>query len=109
MSFIGHRDQLASLNRLAKAEQGTTGWLIDVSKSEHEGPPAAITYLVSRVGSYRRLLDNGAVVVRRFDKIRYAKSEHEVSVCWSPHWLYGDFRRKVLEDECHEYKNEQEH
>ena len=100
LSFVGLRDVAGSTVSLGQGSTGGFGWLIDISGSNQDGYARAEPRLLLRRGSYRRLLEDGAVVQRTFKVVRRREAKNEWSWCFSPHWLYADYPDPYLQERC---------
>jgi|GEM_PF-2821170 len=100
MSFIGLRDMNVNSSQLEAGAPGTRGWLVDIGKSIRTVPnrddPAI---LGMHEGIYRRLLDSGSVVTRRFIFIKLMWRGQLVT-CNGQHWAYVDFPKEWMEQDC---------
>jgi type II secretory pathway pseudopilin PulG len=100
LSFVGIADVVGMHWLLPQGSPGTTGWLIDVAGSDQGRFHSAEPRLALRQGPYRRLLDDSAVVVRRFPVVTTRIMSREEHRCFAPHWLYADFAQEQLQKEC---------
>jgi hypothetical protein len=101
MSYVGVRDVMVDSERLQRAEPGTVGWLVDF------GPTAPALsqedqaqHIMRRKGSYRRLLNDTAVVVRKIYSIRARVPKVGWSQCKNYAWFFGDFSLEQAKSDC---------
>ncbi|MCW5938750.1 MAG: hypothetical protein KF884_05615 [Fimbriimonadaceae bacterium] len=100
LSFVGIADVVGMHWLLSKGSPGTSGWLIDVAGTDQGRFQSPEPRLALRQGPYRRLLDDSAVVVRRFQVVTTRTTSREEHRCFAPHWLYADFSIEQLEKDC---------
>lgn len=103
LSFAGPSDVGAFRKSIELGREGSTGWLIDVSPSSQGRYERVEPMLELREGRYRRLLDDGAVVIRQFQHVMLDKNRFPRKRCSNPSWHFADFSTEEIYEQCRAY------